>query len=595
MAYVAARTLLGLGLFMLNVDCGGLIGAAPSDAGGDGPTIDSGISSAEVGVPPPRDPTKAITKVDLLLVVDNSSSMADKQSELARQVPAIIATLTGPFAKSPPLITDLHVGVITTSLGSFGTDACDESQPGNEYNDRAHLLPRNPTEASGSGFVVGPDGATTAAACPTLLTSSAITWAFGSPFAAQATETATSCVVQSAHEDGCGYEATWESLYHFLIDPKPYLTATTTCSKAPGGVTCDTDIQATGVDTALLDERAAFLRPDSVLAVVILSDENDASLAPAGANWVFWGLPGGTSSHDSSMPRGWSTCANLPDDLEPANSRDLAARGCNWCYNNSNDPQCTVSWESVGSTDWDQRNLRAFEQSRRFGINGLYPRQRYVDAFTRIQVPGSDGILGTNGIYAGGQRSADMVVLTAIVGTPEALVANPTSHQPKVLGNTDWDMLVSPNHAVRDPHMIESITPRAGIATFRPSTTPDLQAIPIDFADPVNGGDRDIAQFYDLQYACIGIRSTTIPDSRYSDCAPSEDTDRTSPLCGSGGSTQPRFKAYPGLRHLRILHEISLMGIGVTTIAGSICAPTYGPLATAIGEGIAHAAAPPTR
>ncbi|MFI5298653.1 MAG: hypothetical protein ACHREM_11185, partial [Polyangiales bacterium] len=92
-------------------------------------------------------------KVDLLLMIDNSSSMADKQSELTRRVPALIQLLTNPptptGGKTPKSVADIHVGVITSSLGSFGTDACDETVAGNEYNDHGHLLPRNPTEASG--------------------------------------------------------------------------------------------------------------------------------------------------------------------------------------------------------------------------------------------------------------------------------------------------------------------------------------------------------------------------------------------------------------------------------------------------------------
>jgi hypothetical protein len=275
------------------------------------------------------------------------------------------------------------------------------------------------------------------------------------------------------------------------------------------------------------------------------------------------------------MPRGWSSCASLPDDFEPEDIASLQARGCNWCYLDPSDPSCNVRWNVSGSTDWDQRNLRAFEQSRRFGVNGLWGRQRYVDAFTKSQVLGSDGNMGPNGLYAGGGRTPSMVVVAAIVGAPIDLVADPTTLAPKTLTELDWDLLVSPDHVKRDPHMIESTVPRAGIQRFEPSANPNAQAIPVDFADPINGGDRDIAGFADLEFACIGVRESTANDPNFGDCNPGGNTSLTSPLCGTNGTTQPRYKAYPGLRHLRILHEIGLTGTGVSTLVGSICAPSY--------------------
>ena len=44
----------------------------------------------------------------------------------------------------------------------------------------------------------------------------------------------------------------------------------------------------TGIDSDLLAERAAFLRKDSLLAILMISDENDASLKPAQLNWLPW-------------------------------------------------------------------------------------------------------------------------------------------------------------------------------------------------------------------------------------------------------------------------------------------------------------------
>ena len=61
-----------------------------------------------------------VDKVDLLFVVDNSSSMADKQSELGKRIPELVAAITTPPSMSShkSSVIDVHVGVITSSLGS---------------------------------------------------------------------------------------------------------------------------------------------------------------------------------------------------------------------------------------------------------------------------------------------------------------------------------------------------------------------------------------------------------------------------------------------------------------------------------------------
>ena len=70
----------------------------------------------------------AITKVDLLLTLDNSISMADKQALLAEAVPLLVQRLITAGSQLEP-VSDVHVGVITSSLGSHGaSSAKDASQ-----------------------------------------------------------------------------------------------------------------------------------------------------------------------------------------------------------------------------------------------------------------------------------------------------------------------------------------------------------------------------------------------------------------------------------------------------------------------------------
>ncbi len=98
--------------------------------------------SFETSVPQP-----AIDKIDLLVMIDNSASMADKQRILARAVPDLVQGLVQPkcvdkVSRVPtgtlsdptkpedqmcpagaqpvfPPITDMHLGVISSSLGGL--------------------------------------------------------------------------------------------------------------------------------------------------------------------------------------------------------------------------------------------------------------------------------------------------------------------------------------------------------------------------------------------------------------------------------------------------------------------------------------------
>jgi hypothetical protein len=549
------RILVGA-IAALMLGCGGTVINASNDAGDVGVPTDTDMPDSDLPESEPIHPVK-VDKLDLLFVVDNSISMADKQAELARRVPDLIAAITNDPLKR---ITDIHVGVISTSLGTFGTSACDPGITNPQNDDRAHLLPRA-GEALTSGYTTeGP------AACPGGITSSsAVTWSFASSGAAGAKqlEAATSCVVQSAHENGCGYEATWEALYHFLVDPQPYAQAKVNCTFGVAGDACGSNkINIVGVDNELLAQRKSFLRADSFLAVVVMSDENDASLKPAGLNWIPWAYNKG------QMQRGWTGCANVPDEFEPESAAEFntlhTMYSCKSCFEDGSDPNCKKPWATDPfNNDIDGRNLRAFGQVKRFGYNFLYGRRRYVDAFTQPQVIGSDLALATNPIFAGGFRTKDMILVSTIVGVPSNLVQD-AGGTAKTLTESDWQKIIGPV-GVRDPHMIESIAPRAGL----PHIVGDRSV------DPINGGDRSISDGDDLQYACIAQRTVTSPTS---ECM-APDADKVNPLCDAGA--QPYFKAFPGLRHLRIVHDLGNSGF-----AASICNASFAPAINGIATRI---------
>ncbi|MBK7395199.1 MAG: hypothetical protein IPJ34_02565 [Myxococcales bacterium] len=516
-----------------------------------------------------------VDKVDLLLVVDNSPSMADKQAELAKRMPELIAKLTNdtpdPRTGKPGNAADLHVGVITSSLGSHGSSACAPSRTSKANDDRGHLLPRA-GEGGGTGWVVGTPTATpTSAPCPDPVEASALRWVFDparDPAAkfkgkdgSLALQTATSCVVQSAGQVGCGYEETWESLYHFLIDPAPYAKAEVNCTFGIDGDACgNNDIVVEGKDEELLAQRAAFLRPDSFVAVIILSDENDASLRPAGKNWLPWAYGAG------AMQRGWEACDGVSDDLEPDSAGELAAKGCFSCFQDNKSSNCTKPW---GMGDRDDRNLRGFHQVQRFGFNFLWSRDRYVNAFKNATVAGSDGRLAPNPLFSGGFRDSSLILVAGIVGVPKQLVQDDRG-VPKALTSADWDKIISADLAKRDPHMIESIGPRTGVPRFAGDRG----------IDPVNGGDRDVPNGDDLQYACITPRAT----STASDCASlGPDAAMKNPLCDSS-TKQTYDKAYPGLRHLRMIERL-----GTSGFVASICNETFSPAIQGIVEKVRRA------
>ena len=105
-----------------------------------------------------------VDKIDLLFMIDNSISMADKQRILAEAVPVLVQRLVTPrcldeqrnsvgMADSSGTCTmgtaefkpveDIHIAVITSSLGSHGGNEClplsDDAERGRTIDDRAEL------------------------------------------------------------------------------------------------------------------------------------------------------------------------------------------------------------------------------------------------------------------------------------------------------------------------------------------------------------------------------------------------------------------------------------------------------------------------
>ncbi len=224
----------------------------PGDGGGvdgadlDGTTADGGPADAARDAGPP--PSLAGAPVDILFVVDNSGSMAEEQTSLARELPRFFGALatgeirdrdSGEVRVRFDPVDDLHVGVVTTDMGTggFPLETCDDATDG----DDGILSTAVASDCTGT--------------LPRFLR-------FGRGDDPEAFARDASCKVRIG-TSGCGFEQPLEAALKALLPQGvedtlglgPYLTGT-------------------GHGDA---ENLGFLRPDSILVVVLLTDEDDCS------------------------------------------------------------------------------------------------------------------------------------------------------------------------------------------------------------------------------------------------------------------------------------------------------------------------------
>lgn len=533
-----------------------------------GPEFDASGVDAALPTAPRSD------QLDLLLVVDNSRGLDVAHALFADTVPYlldrlsrpacvnglgnIVASTPSPTDKCPSGVRDfaplrdIHVAVISTSLGGHGADVC---SPANgsftpTQNDAAHLL----TRAEAGGTV------------PTYQDKGFLAWDPGqlSIPPGDADPTAVSAkladLVRGSGTTGCGFEAQLESIYRFLVEPNPYASI-----EIEG-----TSAVLKGTDDIILKQRADFLRPTSALAVVLLTDENDCSTREGGQFYFSnQGLTPGAATL-FHLPRARSECASNPADPCCASCGQADPPGC---PPSAADPVCQLP--PMNDVE-DPINLRCFDQKRRFGIDFLNPTDRYVRGFTEPFVADRDGNVVENPIFAGG-RDASLVFFEGIVGVPWVDIAA----DPKALVSgflptiqIDWGLLLGyPDEGLLpfDPLMIESIEPRSGQnpVTGAPLAPPDAPPM----ANPLNGHERLLPAKDDLQLACIYARPSPkqcsgVPD----DCECVGDKISTNPLCqaqdGTYSSLQRYARALPSTRVLTTLRDL-----GPQAAVASVCAP----------------------
>lgn len=179
--------------------------------------------------------TTGITDVDLLLVIDNSGSMQQEQQKLAREIPRLVSALTSPPDRDGDgeadwnAVESLQVAVVTTDLGTSGQGVFDSRGTCADWGDDGALRGEIPSTTIG---------------CTPGSVDPVQAWSTGDDPDAFAQRVG--CVAQ-AGTDGCGFE------------------------------------QQLAAATRALGKDGRFPRREALLAIVLLSDEEDCSLAdPAG-------------------------------------------------------------------------------------------------------------------------------------------------------------------------------------------------------------------------------------------------------------------------------------------------------------------------
>ena len=638
-----AGVAIGFVIASIAAACGSGGKVAPDDAGtGGGPTLNDGSAGTSPALGSALH-TASIDKVDLLFMIDNSGEMAEKQRLLGAAIPDLVGRLVRPNciatdgsgtvvgvvgvngacasgrAEFTP-VRDMHIGVVTSSLGGRGASTtCDPSQPNAAQqsllahnDDRGELINRGGADehvvvnaGSPLNFLAWfPDDPANAGKAPPAVPAETAVGDTSTPgtllgdFAD---------MVAGVHDHGCGFTAQNEAWYRFLVQPDPFDTISTST----------TTVQAAllGVDSVILQQRHAFLRPDSLLAVIVLTDENDEVANPMSVGkegWLYEAAP--WPAGNGGAPRGTIECAANPFDPNCTSCAfNTVVNGPNYATRCPADPPSTAPGYYDPSDD--NIGLRFFHQKQRFGVDAGYPVSRYVRGLTSASVPDRFHEVDGTGNYVGdqdkyrncvnpifaenlptdptadlcnlkrGPRTPDMVFYAAIAGVPHQLLqARPGDPecpmgiqgfdcpQKATLTASDWLTITGkdPEHydfSGADPHMVESVD-------ARPTNCPPTAN---DNCDPINGREWDTHKT-DIQFACVFplAQARDCTQMQFAGaCACNGGRMQNTPLCQNAGgtytSTQINDGTTPSITELLIAHALATQPSGVQSIVSSAC------------------------
>ena len=180
------------------------------------------------------------TKVDILFVIDNSNSMSQEQEILANQIEVMAKALISPTEPGAPAVQDLHIGIVSTDMGTGGyrIQTCDNPNNG----DNGVL--QNAGRLDGCDPVYSaPD--CDRAECPWLVHSTEFP-DDGSDPSNPPIWNDFGCIA-TLGTGGCGFEQQLESSYQAILN------------------------------TEAGRPNEGFLRNDSLLAIIYVTDEDDCS------------------------------------------------------------------------------------------------------------------------------------------------------------------------------------------------------------------------------------------------------------------------------------------------------------------------------
>jgi len=370
-------------------------------------------------------------KLDLLFMVDDSPSMAPLQTKLSQQLGHFIDALAEPTTGRLP---DLHVAVVSSSFGGGAWSNVNQCQSGHHPGD------------DGGKFLQGPGGARHGAC--TMLHAGQTFLANGDGSSSSANydgdiRDAFKCMALLG-DDGCGFESQFQSVYYALYK---------------GSQPDDPD-------------NGGFLRDDALLAVVMVTNEDDCSVAgnslllDPGVNSV--SDPTGLGALQSYRCNEFGHLCDGHAPPHDAPNGTVTLQNC-------------VSAETDGKTD---PNVHAPDGSPDPSMGHLWPTVADLTAFMKRLKGNPDDVLVA--ALAGPTVDDDGQSLYRVVGQ-----ANPSAN-----GEIDPMVAHSCTHPSQDPGMPEYADPAVrirqwvnafdGNGVFYPICADDFGAPMKGIADKIN-------------------------------------------------------------------------------------------------------------